>query len=83
MSKRLGIERQKLLEPKRIAEAKQTITELGYEIIEEDPIKLVFLFKGKKVMYYPYSGWHTGKSIVDGRGIKQLLNQIKDEQQSE
>lgn len=29
------------------------------------------------VHFYPYSGWHTGKSINDGRGWNNLYNQIK------
>lgn len=65
------------LEPKRMAYAKEQITSLGYEIIYEDKTKLQFEFKGKKVNLFAYSGWHTGPTIADGRGIEKLLKQIK------
>lgn len=73
---RLNIERQKELEPKRFEYAKTKITELGFIITFEDETRLEFLFKGEKIMLYPYSGWHTGKTIKDGRGIEKLLKQL-------
>ena len=33
--------------------------------------------KGERVMVYPYTGWFTGKTVKDGRGINNLLKQIK------
>lgn len=27
--------------------------------------------------YFPFTGWATGKQIVDGRGLKTLLTQLK------
>lgn len=77
MSNRLNQEREKLLQPKRIAFGKAKIQKLGLEIIGEDDTKLVFMFKGHKVQFFPYSGWHTGKSIKDGRGLRNLLKQLK------
>lgn len=74
---RLNIDRQKELEPQRIAYAKEQITKLGYDIEIETSTYLQFTFKGKPVKLYPYSGWHTGATIQDGRGIEKLLKQIK------
>lgn len=74
---RLEQERQERLEPQRILYAKQEIMNLGYELTWEDSTKVTFIFKGEKVTFYPYSGWHTGKTIKDGRGIKELLDQIR------
>lgn len=62
---------------KRMAYAKEQIAALGYEIIYEDKVKLQFEFKGKKVNHFAYTGWHTGPTITDGRGIEKLLKQIK------
>ena len=73
---RLNIERQNKLEPKRIDVAKNEIQKLGYEIIFENNTEIQFRFKDKTVHYFPYSGWHTGASIIDGRGFKHLLQQI-------
>ena len=77
MSKRLNKEKQLIDEPKRIAYAKDEITKLGYEIILEDASCIGFLFNGSMVKIFPYSGWFSGKSVNDGRGIKNLLKQIK------
>ena len=76
MGKRLNIERQEMLEPTRVAFAAKAITDLGYEV-KVDLAKIEFMFKGEKVTHWCYSGWHTGKSIKDGRGLQKLLNQLK------
>lgn len=77
MSNRLDKEREAALQPERIQHAKNKITALGYEIIYEDGTRIDFMFNGSKIQFYPYSGWHTGATIKDGRGLNNLLNQIK------
>lgn len=77
MSNRLDQEREARLQPKRIVTAKQEITKLGFEIIKETSTAIQFVFKGSVVTYFPYSGWAAGKSIKDGRGLENLLNQIR------
>ena len=74
---RRDIERQVELEPKRIKFTSNLIIDLGYEIIYSDNTKLQFIFKGEKVTLFAYSGWHTGKSIKDGRVLHKLINQLK------
>lgn len=74
---RLDTDRQKELEPKRLEYAKEQIVALGYEIIAEEKTRIDFIFNGSKIQFFPYSGWHTGKTIQDGRGLKNLLRQIK------
>lgn len=74
---RLNKERQKELQPKRFDYAKDEIIKAGFEITFEDEARLEFTFRGATIQFYPYSGWHSGKTIVDGRGIYKLLNQIK------
>jgi hypothetical protein len=76
---RLDKEKQLNLEPKRINFAKSKILELGFKIVFEDKTRVDFIFKNEIVHFYPYSGWHTGKSITDGRGINNLLKQLKHE----
>lgn len=63
-------------QPKRMEYAKKKLTDLGYEITFEDKTRLEFYHNGHKVVLYPYTGWHTGKSIKDGRGIHNLLPQL-------
>lgn len=36
-----------------------------------------FEYKGSNIKYYPYSCWATGKTIKDGRGLENLINQLK------
>ena len=75
--KRLDIERQNTLQPKRKEYCKEQITKLGYVINYESETELVFDFMGHPVKLFPYSGWHTGRTIIDGRGLVKLLRQIK------
>lgn len=75
--KRLNIDRQNELEPKRIEFAKKQIEALGYEVIEVNTKELNFIYKDNKVCFFPYSGWHQGVGIKAGRGINNLLKQLK------
>lgn len=76
MTNRLDKERQERLEPQRLEAAKQAIQEKGYTVVELSNTTISFEFKNCLVLFYPYSGWATGKTIKDGRGLKNLLNQI-------
>lgn len=73
---RLDTDRQHELEPKRIQFAIDQITNLGFEITYKDKTKIQFVYKKETVTLFPYSGWHTGKSIQDGRGIQNLIIQL-------
>ncbi len=77
MSNRLDQDKEAALQPERMKFAKEQIEKLGYTITFEDKTRLEFIFRNELVKIFPYSGWCTGKSIVDGRGIHKLLNQIK------
>jgi hypothetical protein len=74
---RLDKEKQAELEQKRMEFAVNAITHLGYEIHFQNNTELRFNYKGSEIRLFPYSGWHTGKTIQDGRGIVELINQIK------
>ena len=73
---RLDIERQKRLEPKRVQRAIDELNKRGIkaQLVTDNTVQ--FFFKGKRVTYFPYSGWHTGKSINDGRGFNHLFDQL-------
>lgn len=77
MSNRLDQEREKELQPKRIELAVKKLNELGYISMEVDDTKIKFWHKGETVTFFPYSGWHSGKSIKDGRGLANLLKQLQ------
>jgi len=74
---RLDTESQKVLEPKRMDGTQQALKEMGFEVEAVGNAELNFFYKNELVRFFPYSGWHTGKSINDGRGFKKLTQQIK------
>lgn len=75
MSRRLDQDREAKLQPKRMDTAMQILHE--YNPTQVDDVKLQFVFKDNVITYFPYSGWHTGKGINDGRGLVNLLKQLK------
>lgn len=77
MSKRIDKDRQYMLEPKRLEYAKKKIEELGYNVLKCSETELRFDFNNHHVYFFPYSGWHSGSEIKDGRGLQKLLRQIK------
>jgi len=77
MSSRLNQERQEHLEPQRIQRAVDELRKLGIEPTLVDDTRVCFEWKGSNIQYFPYSGWHTGKTIKDGRGFKNLFDQLK------
>ena len=56
--------------------AKKKIHAAGYTYSCPDNLTISFMFKCHKVLFYPYTGWFTGKSVKDGRGLQNLLKQI-------
>jgi len=77
MGNRLDQERKERLEEPRMDYAIRKLTEADYEVCRFSDNELHFLFKGNNIKLFPYSGWHTGKGIKDGRGLQKLLDQIK------
>lgn len=73
---RLNIERQIELEPERLKYDKSEIEKKGYLVEQINSNELQFEFKGSIIKVFPYSGWCTGKTIQDCRGIRKLLKQI-------
>lgn len=75
---RLDIERQKRLEPLRFKLALAKLEDLScVTVLNTTDTTINFLYKDHNVNYHPYSGWASGKSIKDGRGLNNLLNQLK------
>lgn len=76
MSSRLDQETEARLQPIRMATCKKQLENLGYRVISDESTKLLFLHKGCQITFFPYSGWHSGKTIKDGRGFNHLLKQL-------
>lgn len=73
---RLDIERQEALGPKRIEYAVKELQKRKLLITKRDDKMIQFNWLGSIVTLFPYSGWHSGKTVKDGRGINKLLKQI-------
>ena len=67
----------KKIEENRKEYAMIQLDKLGVEFTYEDDSRIDFIWKGNVIKLFPYTGWFTGKGIKDGRGIKNLLNQLK------
>lgn len=50
---------------------------MGIPIESRDDTTIILKHKGETIMFYPFTGWHTGKSIKDGRGLNKLLKQLQ------
>lgn len=77
MSNRLDQDRERRLQPQRLQRAKAAIEARGYNVTIVNPTHLQFKHRGKTVNYWPYSGWATGQTIQDGRGLDRLIKQLK------
>ena len=67
-------------EPQRVFFAMNELIRLGYSPFFHTAEKYIeFEFKGSPVRFFPFTGWATGKTIKDGRGLQNLLKQIKEE----
>ena len=75
-STRLDVERQAKLEPERTKLAIKTLTEMGFKVKVESNTEISFIYQGEKIKYFPYSGWASGKTIKDGRGLNTLVAQL-------
>ena len=76
MSYRLDQEREQRLQPERLERAEKKLDELCLPVIYKSGNEIRFKFKGGIVIYHPYSGWHSGNTITDGRGYKHLFKQL-------
>ena len=73
-------ELRKQKEPQRVFFAMNKLIRLGYNPAFHTAEKYIeFEFKGSPVRFFPFTGWATGKTIKDGRGLENLLKQIKEE----
>lgn len=77
MSNRLDQEREVALQPRRMQFARETLRHLGYMPVYYSDVEIRIQYKGSIVRIFPYSGWFTGKTVEDGRGIHNLLKQLK------
>ena len=73
----IDAEKRGRLAPKRVEYAIDALTQLGYEVSQINDHELNIEFKGSVITIFPYTGWHSGKTIKDGRGIDNLIEKLK------
>lgn len=75
---RLDQNRVDRLQPKRVQSCKNKLERLGFIVEQLGETQLKFTFKDSPVSFWPYSGWFSGRTVRDGRGFKNLLNQLSE-----
>lgn len=73
-------ERQRRLEPRRMETTLEALR--GYALftpkaVSHNEIHILNWETHNIIRFWPYSGWHTGKDIEDGRGFEHLVKQLK------
>lgn len=74
---RLDKKRQEALEPLRINKALEEIKKLDLKIVYHNSTQIIFYLNMEKITFFPYSGWFSGKGLKDGRGLNNLLTQLR------
>lgn len=69
-------EQRRAIEPKRMLYAIDRLSQKGFTPVVHGSY-IEFEYKGSIVKFFPYTGWATGKTIKDGRGINNLIKQLK------
>lgn len=72
-------EKKLLLEAQRVKNAQALLTKSGIAFTMQNPVNIIINHDGHQISFWPYTGWHSGKSITAGRGIKNLIKQLSDE----
>ena len=61
----------------RMEYVRSQINEIGGSILKEDDLCVVFRRGALIITYWPFTGGYSGKGIVSGKGIKNLVNYLK------
>ncbi len=60
----------------RMEFAEKALHKMGYYTTTVGHKELRFEHEDETIKFFPYTGWATGKTIQDGRGIENLLKQL-------
>lgn len=72
------LEHREPIEKDRTEHARRQLEDLGFSVTALPEKKaLTFIFNDSIITFYPYKGWFSGKGVRPGRGLKNLLNQLK------
>ena len=61
------------VEPERVTYAIKQLTDAGHTVHKVDNQSLKV---NGTIMFWPFTGWFSGKGVGSGRGIKKLLDKL-------
>lgn len=64
--------------PGRMEYAKRQLHSIGIHQLKEDGFNLFITYNDSTIRYSPFTGGFTGKGIVSGRGLDNLISQLND-----
>lgn len=64
------------IQKEKLFEAQEKLLGIGIDLTYESDSEVRFIHKGSVVSYFTYSGWFSGKSVKDGRGLNNLIKQL-------
>lgn len=76
LNKKIKKENREAKQPIMMMAAIEALTGLGIETTNHGD-HITFNYQGETVTYWPFTGWASGKSIKDGRGLIKLLKQLQ------
>ena len=54
-----------------------TVAPMGFDVKLINDAELNFVYKDAILKYCPCTAWASGKTIKDGRGLNNLINQLE------
>lgn len=71
-------------EPGRIEYDRAQLEDMGYEVhLSECGKMLYFTHRNATIRLWPYTGWFSGKTVIDDRGVDILLEQLRRDQEQD
>ena len=61
----------------RMGYVRSRISEIGGVILEENGISVIFRRGTLVIPYWPFTGGYSGKGIISGKGINNLVKYLK------
>lgn len=61
----------------RMGYVRSRISEIGGVILEENGISVIFRRGTLVITYWPFTGGYSGKGIISGKGINNLVKYLK------
>ena len=61
----------------KIAMYHKALNKVGFKVKRVSGRVISVWYKNERVLIYPIKDWFSGKSVTDGRGLDNLIRQLK------